>query len=153
MWVPPEQADPVVLHAPTRRSMALFGAVNVRTGQLVTMMIPLFDALSFQSFLELLLPYRRPGRRMRIVLDNARYHRARHLIDFFNQRRKRLQLDFLPPYSPQLNPIERAWKLLRRLRTHNQYFKELDDMIQAISTQLKIWHEPNETLARLCCII
>ena len=35
MWVPPEETDPVVLHAPTRKSVALFGAVNLCGGQLI----------------------------------------------------------------------------------------------------------------------
>ncbi|MGH8656391.1 MAG: transposase, partial [Gammaproteobacteria bacterium] len=37
------------------------------------------------------------------------------LQPWLNQRRKRLTLLFLPPYSPDLNPIERVWKLARRL--------------------------------------
>jgi len=36
MWVPPEDKDPVLLMAPTRKSVALFGAVNLRDGKLVT---------------------------------------------------------------------------------------------------------------------
>ena len=35
MWVPPEDKDPIVLHAPTRKSVACFGAVTLRTGQFV----------------------------------------------------------------------------------------------------------------------
>jgi hypothetical protein len=51
MWVPPEQTNPVLLHAPTRKSVALFGAVNLRQGQLVTQPEPKFDGLSFGRFL------------------------------------------------------------------------------------------------------
>ena len=36
MWVPPEDKDPIQLLAPTRKSIALFGAVNLGTGQLLT---------------------------------------------------------------------------------------------------------------------
>ena len=35
MWVPPEVKDPVVLHAPTRKSLALFGAVRPSDGVMV----------------------------------------------------------------------------------------------------------------------
>jgi len=152
MWVPPEDKDPVVRHAPTRRSVALFGAVNVKTGQLITFMTPLFDASSFEIFLRLLLRHRRRGRRMVVVLDNARYHHARTLLSYLGDHRDQLRLDYLPPYSPDLNPIERVWKLLRRLRTHNQYFEKLEDLTSAVSEQLSIWHSPNSSLARLCCI-
>src|SRR2546429_3302235 len=37
-------------------------------------------------------------------------------------------LHFLPPYSPELNPIERVWKLVRRRCLHNRYFAALDDV-------------------------
>ena len=153
MWVPPEDKDPVLLHAPTRRSVAMFGAVNVRTGRLVTMLTSLFDAQSFESFLALLLRHRRPGRTMVLIVDNARYHHAESLRNYLRRHRETLRLDYLPPYSPELNPIERVWKLLRRLRTHNQYFETLENLTSVVSAQLSIWYSPNSTLARLCCII
>jgi transposase len=56
-------------------------------------------------------------------------------------------LDYLPHYSPQLNPIERVWKLTRRLRLHNLYFPVLTKVVAAIETQLENWRNGNETLA------
>lgn len=64
-----------------------------------------------------------------------------------------LTLLYLPPYSPQLNTIERLWKLARRLATHNRYFATLEALIQAVSTQFRRWRRPNAVLRRLCCII
>jgi len=152
MWVPPEDKDPTVLQAPTRRSVALFGAVNLRDGRLVSLLIPVFDALSFEAFLRLLWRHRRPGRPMALVTDNAPYHHSEELEPFLNLHRGRLRLDFLPPYSPQLNPIERVWKLLRRLCTHNVYFETLENLTECVSHQLAIWGEPNAVLRKLCCI-
>jgi transposase len=152
MWVPPEDTDPVVLHAPTRKSVALFGAVNVRTGRLVSMLISKFDADTFESFLALLLRHRSRSRRMVVVLDNARYHHAEQSRPFIRRHREKLRLDFLPPYSPELNPIERVWKLVRKRATHNQHFPELDDLIKAVCKPLVEWGKPNRILAKLCCI-
>jgi len=153
MWVSPEDADPVLLHAPTRKSIALFGAVNLRHGQLVTQFDPKFDAVTFKKFLQKLLRYRRQGRRLLVILDNARYHHARLLAPFLHKHRSVLKLSFLPPYSPELNPIERVWKLTRRLSTHNQYFSHLHDLENAVSRQMAIWQKPNVVLHKLCCII
>jgi transposase len=89
---------------------------------------------------------------MVVVLDNARYHRARLLTEFLRSHRSCMRLDFLPPYSPQLAPIERVWKLLRRLATHNQYFPELKDLLEAVMRQVDLWAKPNDILKRLCCI-
>lgn len=153
MWVPPEETDPVLLHAPTRKSVALFGAVNLRTGQLVTQFCSPFNAVTFGAFLRTLLRHRSPTRRLVVVLDNARYHHATLLRPFLTERRHLLSLSFLPPYSPELNPIERVWKLARKLCTHNQYFPLLADLVTAVSAQLELWRQPNPVLSRLCGII
>jgi transposase len=152
MWIPPEETDPVLLHAPTRKSVALFGAVNLRSGRLVTQQNPRFDANSFESFLVRLLRHRSHGRCMIVILDNARYHHARLLASFLRKHQRELRLDFLPPYSPDLNPIERVWKLARRMCTHNQYFPRLQDLIDAVSGQMGAWQKPNHTLRLLCGI-
>ena len=153
MWVPPEETDPVLLHAPTRKSVALFGAVQLRTGQLVTQFAPQFNAVTFGGFLRQLWRHRRPQRRLVLVLDNARYHHATLLQPFLAVHRTALTCAFLPPYSPNLNPIERVWKLARKLCTHNQYFPVLGDLVTAVGNQLAHWSRPNPILARLCGII
>jgi transposase len=63
-----------------------------------------------------------------------------------------LTLDFLPPYSPELNPTERIWELTRRLCVHNRYFHELDDVALAVETGFVNWTKPNDTLHRVCAI-
>jgi DDE superfamily endonuclease len=117
MWVPPELKDPVLLHAPTRKSVACFGAVNIRSGALLTQRSAWFNAQTFEMFLKLLLRRRAKGKRMVLILDNARYHHARSLAALLKKYRRVLTLLYLPPYSPQFNPIERVWKLARRLAT------------------------------------
>ena len=114
MWIPREDRDPILLHAPTRKSVALFGAVNLLTGTLVTMFAPQFDALTFETFLRVLLRHRRRSRNETVlVLDNARYHHASLLAPFLEQHQSFLRLDFLPPYSPDLNPIEQLWSKVK----------------------------------------
>ena len=108
MWVPPEETDPVVLHAPTRKSVALFGAVNLKGGQMISQFNPLFEAQSFLAFLKSLIRRRNHGRKMVVISDNARYHHAATLKDWLHEHRASLELLFLPPYSPELNPIERV---------------------------------------------
>jgi len=153
MWVPPEDVDPVVLHAPTRKSIAVFGAVRPEDGRLVASLEKTFDAITFFTFLEKLLRHRRKGRTMIVVLDNARYHHARLIRPWLHRKRAILRLLFLPPYSPELNPMERVWKLTRSVCTHNQYFPVLDDLVERVFLQLATWSRPNHTLRRLCAVI
>ena len=153
MWIPPEDKDPVLLHAPTRKSVACFGAVNIRTGTLVTAFESPFNGESFLRFLKTLLKHRSHGKRLVLVLDNAKYHHARALQPWLRQQRKVLSLLFLPPYSPELNPIERVWKLTRRLATHNRHFPTLEDVINAVTERFALWARPNRQLVKLCAII
>ena len=153
MWVPPEDKDPVLLHAPTRKSVACFGAASLGAGKLVTAFEPKFNAESFLRFLKILLKHRSRGKRLVLVLDNAKYHHACALQPWLQRQRKALTLLFLPPYSPDLNPIERVWKLTRRLATHNRHFPTLDNVVEAVQERFTFWAKPNRQLVRLCTII
>jgi hypothetical protein len=85
MWVPPEIKDPISQHAPTRKSVACFGAVSLSTGQFVRMMRAIFNAATIQDFLRRQLRPQTPGRRMILILDNARYHHAILLAPFLRR--------------------------------------------------------------------
>jgi len=153
MWVPPEVKDPVLMHAPTRKSVACFGAVSLDTGKFVRAMCEKFDALTFESFLKRLLRHRSHGKRMVVVLDNARYHHAVLLAPLLLKYRRILTLLFLPPYSPQLAPVERVWKLACRMATHNRFFATLRDLLAAVEQCFDRWRASNSVLRRLCGII
>jgi len=153
MWVPPEDKDPVLLHAPTRKSVAVLGAVRPCDGRLVVLRADVFNADTFLSFLQSLLRHRRRGKKIVVVLDNARWHHARALQSWLRQHRKHLALLFLPPYSPDLNPMERVWKLTRRQCTHNHYFPDLSDLVTSVLKHFLLWARPNGTLRRLCAVI
>jgi len=153
MWIPWDVKDPIVFHAPTRKSVGYFGAVRVDDGKLVTMSAHPFNADTFKGFLECLILEYRTGRKMIVVLDNARYHHARCLNEWREENEAVLRLDFLPPYSPDLNHIERVWKLTRRKCLHNRYFPSLNEMVQILESQFHQWKVPNQTLHQLCAII
>jgi aryl-alcohol dehydrogenase-like predicted oxidoreductase len=70
--------------------------------------------------------------------DNARYHHAPRLSLFLHQHRRSLQLLFLLPDCPDLNPIKRVQKLARRLSTHNRYFAESVDLVLGVSEQMQL---------------
>ena len=138
---------------PTRKSVACFGAVSLTSGKFICSMCEKFDALTFEAFLKKLLRHRSRSKRMVIVLDNARYHHAVLLAPLLRKYRKVLTLLFLPPYSPQLAPIERVWKLARRMATHNRFFPTLSELLAAVEQCFDRWQKPNAVLRRLCGII
>ncbi len=95
---------------------------------------------------------RSKGRKMVVVLDNARYHHAKLLQPYRHRHRQYLELWFLPPYSPQLAPVERVWKLARRLATHNLHFGGLEELQYAAESCFNRWRKPNPVLKKLCGI-
>ena len=154
MWIPPEVKDPVCRHAPTRKSISFFGAVRLSDGKLV-MSRPagMFDAQTCWQFLQKLEGLaRRNGRKTVVIADNARYHHASLHESWRQEVAGHFSLNFLPPYSPELNPIERVWKLIRRCCLHNRYFHQLSDVVLALEPRLRDWSRPNSTLRRLCAI-
>lgn len=87
------------------------------------------------------------------ISDNAGYHHSRLHKSWREDQVPEFALDFLPPYSPELNPVERGWKPTRRLCLHNRYFGLLEGVIAAVEDQFSQWTHPNDTLRRLCAII
>jgi transposase len=154
MWIPPEIKDPVLLHAPTRKSVGYFGAVRLRDGRFVFRSeTGKFNGHSFLQFLEQLHRAScRGGRRVVVITDNAPYHHSRIHKPWRDKRADHFVLDFLPAYSPELNPIERVWKLTRRRCLHNRYFANLEDIIRAVEDEFANWNTANTVLRRLCAI-
>lgn len=99
MWVPREIKGPALLHAPTRKSVACFGAVNVRSGKFVSRNAPWFSAETFEVFVKQLIRHRARGKHMALILDNAKRHSARSLAPLLRKYRKGLTLLRLPPYG------------------------------------------------------
>jgi transposase len=152
MWVPPEEKDPVLLHHPTRKSVGYFGAVRLRDGKLAFQREEeKFNAVTFYWFLKHLRQISsRSGRRVIVIVDNARYHHAKLHADWRKEQEPQFTLDFLPPYSPDLNPIERLWKLTRKLCLHNRYFPTLADVVESVESKFSKWTSGNEVVRKLC---
>jgi len=88
-----------------------------------------------------------------LILDNATWHRARDLKGFFSDNQDRLVWVFLPPYCPELDPIETVWRITRRTVTHNRYFTSVKELETALASYFTKWEQPNGTLRVLCANI
>ncbi len=154
MWIPPETKDPILLHHPTRRSVGYFGAVRLRDGKFsFHRETDKFNGGTFFAFLQALYRASTTGpRRVVVITDNARYHHARLHRTWREEHADSFVLDYLPPYSPDLNPIERVWKLTRRQCIHNRYFPVLSEVVNSVEAQFALWVRGNITLRRLCAI-
>ena len=68
--------------------------------------------------------------RIFVVADNARYYRNRTVKAFLET--SKVQIIFLPPYSPNLNLIERLWRFLKKIVLYNRYYERFVDFKEAI---------------------
>src|SRR4030042_963943 len=150
MWAPKGQ-QPRVLSPSVRHKVGFFGALNLKTGRLLTQEAPTFSAQTFGDFIRYLLQSTQG--KIYLILDNARWHRSKDIKDFLEANSDRLVFIFLPAYSPELNPIERVWRVTRRKGTHNRYFQSLEDLRIALISQFIKWEQPNHALKVLCANI
>jgi transposase len=116
-----------------RKTAHLFGAVALDDARFTYQFAPVFNGHTFHVFLKLLVRRYR-GRKLFVVIDNGPCHwldpegrewlvRNRHLVE----------LHRLPPYSPELNPIEGVWKTTRRRTTHNRFYPTVEQRDAALA--------------------
>lgn len=133
-----------------RKRFSVLGAINAVSKELVMVTEASYvDSMTVCNLLkELAIRYY--DRHIVIVLDNARYQRCRLVQQ--TAERLHIQLLFLPPYSPNLNLIERLWKFVKKKVLYNQFYPDFHLFCSAITGCLAQTHteyrQELETLLR-----
>lgn len=135
-----------------RFKLSVYGAMGYN-GQLIIRVEENFDTDSFKRFLKTILSQAKTKKKILLVLDNAKHHHAKKLRDYLESIKDRLELFFLPAYSPEINAIEMLWKKTRRGVTHNRYFNTLKEMANELFYFWNRFCKPNAELAKLCAFI
>lgn len=65
-----------------------------------------------------------------IIIDNARYYKNKVLNEYL--KNSKIKQIFLPPYSPNLNLIERLWKLMKKKVIYNKYYEKYSEFREKI---------------------
>lgn len=128
----------------------LLGVLNYETGHVYCIEEEKYDAQVFMKFLQsVLLQY--PTGKIVMILDNARIHHANLIQPFLEENKHRLELVFLPPYSPKLNLIEGLWGWLKSEIINNVFYKSLNKIRLAVRGFIKMINQnPEATIKRLC---
>lgn len=90
------------------------------------------NSLTFRHFLRELFAWLDPSKKYVFILDNASWHKTRCVKKLFDEQKNWIKVEFIPPYSPELNPIETNWKVTRNAVTKSHHFKTIDDMQKAL---------------------
>ncbi len=116
------------------KSLFLFGAFSPITGDQFLLEMPECNTNAFQIYLNEFSKHQ-PNDFKIIVLDNGAFHKTKSLIIPEN-----IALVFLPPYSPELNPAEKMWAILKRKFT-GKLHKSLEEISDFISHAVKKFTE------------
>ena len=121
------------------------GAVCPRSGTLSAFVINHVDTDVFQAFLDQLAG-ETEGRNVVLVLDNASWHKAKKL-QWHN-----LQPMYLPPYSPDLNPIERLWLVAKDRYFTQWYTREREVLIERVCEAIKSFLKSPNEVKSICAV-
>lgn len=151
-------SKPKVKSAPCRKNVSYSGYIVPKTGELIVSKPSWFNYETvIESFRHLLANYPvDDGKRIYLILDNAPWHKkAVRLVQTealpeYKDIRDKMSLIFLPPYSPDLNPIEQVWRITRREITHNTYFANINGIEDALDRYFASYLCPNKKLRSLC---
>lgn len=108
-----------------------YGAVDVLSGELDSLILPNVNTDCMQIFLDE-VGARHPQQRIIMVLDGAGWHAGAALTPPRN-----IRLLSLPPYAPELNPVEHLWDELREKFFHNKAFDSMDALEDQLETGLR----------------
>jgi len=131
-----------------RQRLNLSGAIDIESKQVICHEDETFDAESTVRFLQKIqMAY--PGKeKVHVFCDNARYYRNKKVQTFLEK--SKIFMHFLPPYSPNLNPIERLWKLMNEEVINNKYYEKFSEFKENILGFLKsLAAPPNRILKAL----
>lgn len=94
------------------------------------------NSLTYKAFLSSFVEQLPKGKYV-FLLDNAPYHTSSSIKKYLYSLGENIKVEFLPPYSPELNPNETCWKIIRSNVTNSVYFKTLERLMEKVDEFLK----------------
>lgn len=107
----------------------LYAAVEPATGFSSALVAPHVNTGTMNAFLRVLSSEVDPGDVVVLIMDQAGWHKAKALEVPAN-----IVILYLPPYSPELNPVERLWAYLRSHYLSNRAYDDYDHLRDAATT-------------------
>jgi len=108
-----------------RTRININGAINIKN---LKASVHFGDSINAQSTVNLFKKIERANvnaNAIYVIADNARYYKCKFVTDYLEI--SKIELIFLPPYSPNLNLIERLWKHFRKKILYNKYYETFEE--------------------------
>jgi transposase len=106
------------------------GALSVENSKVIMEEFKTINTDTILKFLKTIETSYPQASKIYTICDNAAYHKSTIVKDYLKS--SRIELVYLPGYSPNLNPIERLWKLMKQKTTHNKYYEKFSDFTTAV---------------------
>lgn len=123
----------------------LFGAVCVNTGQTEAIVAPFSNMEVMTKHLQQISDATPSGKHAVVIMDRASWHQS-YLGDEFTN----LTIIHIPPYSPELNPIEQVWRWLRQNEIANRCFTNYNDIVDKCCSAWNRFCEDKNQVISLC---
>lgn len=140
-------SKPTVPYDGSHLRQSIIGAVQPQSGALQALAVPYTDTAVFQLFVNQLAKHTKSNKKRTVlVLDNASWHHAvcfnwHHIIPLY-----------LPPYSPDLNPIERLWLVLKNRFFTNWYTRCPEKLMARVCEALKSLMDSPVEISSICSL-
>jgi len=123
----------------------LFGAVCPATGATEAIITPYVNMDIMRAHLKLISERTKIGRHAVIIVDGAAWHQ-----EYLENEFKNISIIKLPPYSPELNPIEQVWQWLRQNEVANRCFNGYEDIVNVCSSAWNSFISDIQRVKKLC---
>jgi len=130
-----------------RQRININGALDIETKEIIEREDEKINSISVIRLFEKIEAINQKAKNIYVIADNAKYHRSKEVKEYL--ARSKISLIFLPSYSPNLNLIERVWKLFKDKVIRGKYYERFDKFKSAVHgffENINIYHEELETL-------
>ena len=128
-----------------RTRVNITGAINLETLEVMTRDYESINSESMIDFLKYVESCYPRAKTIHLFLDQGPYHTSKETREY--AKKSRIVIHYLPPYSPNLNPIERLWKIMHEYVSNNRFYLKGKDFTNAIKYFFdKTVHEIKEVI-------
>jgi transposase len=133
-WIKKGETFDVKTNSGWRKRVNICGAIEINSLQVIARSFATINKYSVCCLLRAIA--RKTGeKKSYLVLDGASYNKAKIVREL--AKKLKIRIIYLPPYSPNLNPIERLWKFMKKKVTANKYYEEFDDFKNSLMSFFK----------------
>jgi transposase len=123
--------DKLIQQTASRTRVNIIGSIELSTMKTITNRPETVNGKTTIEFLKHLKLSYPSAKKLHVILDQSGYHRSELVQEF--AKTEKIELHYLPPYSPNLNPIERLWKVMNEKIRNNHFFKSAKEFRDAIT--------------------